>query len=245
MNKRELIICRDTEELYGKAAERFVKLAQRAVQDAGRFTVALSGGSTPRGLYALLATAEYRERIPWSQVHLFWGDERCVPPDHPESNYRTVAESLLSKIEIPESNVHRMAGEKEPKLAAAEYEAELKNFFHLSAGALPRFDLILLGLGEDGHTASLFPGSDALTDAERLVAAVYVEKLKSHRLTLTLPVLNNAAQIIFLVAGESKSAILREVLRANPLSSNLPAAKVQPVNGQLTWLVTQDAGAVL
>jgi 6-phosphogluconolactonase len=245
VNKPEFIICRDTEELYGKAAERFVELAQQAAQERGRFAVALSGGSTPRGLYARLATAEYREGIPWSRVHLFWGDERCVPPDHPESNYRMVQESLLSKIVIPESNVHRMAGEKEPQIAAAEYEAELKNFFRLSEGGLPRFDLILLGLGEDGHTASLFPGREALPETKRLVVAVYVEKLKSHRLTLTLPVLNNAAQIIFLVAADSKSAILKEVLRTDPRSSNLPAAKVQPVNGRLTWMVTQDAAAEL
>ena len=245
VNKRELIICPNTEELYGKAAERFAELAQQAAQARGRFTVALSGGSTPRGLYALLATAEYRERIPWSHVHLFWGDERCVPPDHPESNYRMVQESLLSKIAIPERNVHRMAGEKEPQIAAAEYEAELKNFFRLSEGALPRFDLILLGLGEDGHTASLFPGSEALEDTEHLVVAICVEQLKTHRLTLTLPVLNNAAQVIFLVAGESKSAILKEVLRADPFSSNLPAAKVQPVTGGLTWMVAEDVAADL
>ncbi len=245
MNKPELIICRNAEELHCKAAERFVSLAQPAARDRDRFTVALSGGSTPKGLYSLLATADYRGQVQWSHVHLFWGDERCVPPDHPESNYRMAQESLLSKINIPESNVHRMAGEKEPATAAMEYEAELKKFFRLSGGALPRFDLILLGLGEDGHTASLFPGSDALADTEHLVVAVHIEKLKSHRLTLTLPVLNNAAQILFLVAGESKSAILKDVLRANPLSSNLPAAKVQPVNGQLAWIVTQDAAAGL
>jgi 6-phosphogluconolactonase len=245
VNKRELIICHNSEELNRKAAERFVGLAQQAAQERGRFTIALSGGSTPRGLYALLATPEYRERIPWPRVDLFWGDERCVPPDHPESNYRMVQESLLSKIAIPERNVHRMAGEKEPQIAAAEYEAELKNFFRLCDGALPRFDLILLGLGEDGHTASLFPGSEALEDTEHLVVAIYVEKLKTHRLTLTLPVLNQAAQIMFLVAGASKSAILKEVINADPISSNLPAAKIRPVNGQLTWMVTEDAAADL
>lgn len=245
VNKRELIICRDAEELNCKAAGQFVGLAQQAAQERGRFTVALSGGSTPRGLYTLLATPEYRERIPWPRVHLFWGDERCVPPDHPDNNYRMVQESLLSKISIPERNVHRMAGEKEPQLAAAEYEAELKNFFQLCDGGLPRFDLIFLGLGEEGHTASLFPGSEALEDTEHLVAAVYVEKLQSHRLTLTLPVLNQAAWIMFLVAGASKSAILKEVLDADPVSSSLPAAKVQPVSGQLTWMVTQDAAGDL
>jgi 6-phosphogluconolactonase len=245
VNKPELIICRNAEELDRKAAARFVRLVQPAARDSDRLTVALSGGSTPKALYSLLVTAEYRGQVQWSHVHLFWGDERCVPPDHPESNCRMVQESFLSKINIPESNVHRMAGEKEPKTAAAEYEAELRKFFRLSGGVLPRFDLILLGLGEDGHTASLFPGTAVLDDRERLVASVFVEKLGAHRLTLTLPVLNNGADIIFLVAGQSKSAILKEVRGANPVSSTLPAAKIQPVHGQLTWLVTQDAAAGL
>jgi 6-phosphogluconolactonase len=245
MAEPKIVVCRDTMELDQRAAEDFIHLAEQAVSAAGRFTVALSGGSTPKGLYSLLAAPGYRERIPWSELHLFWGDERCVPPDHLESNYRMVQESLLSKINMPAKNVHRMAGEKEPKLAAAEYEEQLRTFFHLPKAALPRFDLILLGLGEDGHTASLFPGSDALSDTERLVAASYVNKLNSHRLTVTLPVLNHAAQIMFLVAGESKAAMVKEVLRAEPASSTFPAAKVRPTNGRLTWLITQDAAAEL
>ena len=238
------MICRDTMELNQRAAEKFIRLIDQAVATAGRFTVALSGGSTPKGLYSLLATPDYRERLPWPKVHFFWGDERCVPPDHPESNYRMVEQALLSKVNIPPENVHRMAREKEPKTAAAEYEAALKIFFRLGAGALPRFDLILLGLGEDGHTASLFPGSDAVEETEHLVAAPYVEKLKAHRLTLTLPVLNQAAEILFLVAGETKAAIVKEALRPKH-GSNLPAAKVRPSNGGLTWLITQDAAAEL
>jgi 6-phosphogluconolactonase len=147
VTKPDIIICPDAAELNRRAAERFVALANEASASSGRFTVALSGGSTPKALYSLLATSQYAGQIPWSRVHLFWGDERCVAPDHPDSNFRMVRESLLTKISIPSENVHRMAGEKEPKLAAEEYENELRTFFKLSEGEPPRFDLILLGLG--------------------------------------------------------------------------------------------------
>ena len=152
MAERQIIICRDNADLSERAAEEFVRLARQAIQLAGRFTVALSGGSTPKALYTLLATPGFAQRLSWNRVHLFWGDERCVPPDHPESNYRMVRECLLAHVQIPAENVHRMAGEKTPQIAALEYEPELKKFFKLSDGALPRFDLILLGLGEDGPT---------------------------------------------------------------------------------------------
>src|SRR5918996_4490560 len=150
MTERQIIICRDVDELKRKAAEQFIELANKAIQRSGQFTVALSGGSTPRELYALLAAPECRNRVDWFRVHLFWGDERCVPPDHPESNFRMVQESLLSKVQIPAENVHRMMGEKEPEQAATEYEDHLRQFFHLPHGGMPRFDLIFLGLGEDG-----------------------------------------------------------------------------------------------
>jgi 6-phosphogluconolactonase len=207
--------------------------------------VALSGGSTPKALYSLLATPGFADRIPWPKVHLFWGDERCVPPDHAESNYRMVRESLLSKINFPPENVHRMAGEKEPKLAAAEYDNELKTFFQLSEGEPPRFDLILLGLGEDGHTASLFPGSEALKETKLLVTANFVGQLNTARLTLTLPVLNNAGNVCFLVAGASKAAIVKEVLGTDSATGKLPAQRVRPVRGALTWFITRDAAAAL
>jgi 6-phosphogluconolactonase len=179
--------------------------------------------------------------IAWQHVHVFWGDERCVPPDHPESNYRMVRETLLANIAIPPGNVHRMAGEKEPGIAAAEYEEELKSFFQLASGAFPRFDLILLGLGEDGHTASLFPGSDALEETKRLVAATYVAKLNAYRLTLTLPVLNHGAVVLFLVAGASKAAVVNEILRDDEPSARFPAARLDPPDGRLVWLMTADA----
>lgn len=238
MAEREIIIRRDIAELSRQSAERFSQLINQSVQGSGRFTVALSGGSTPKHLYSLLASPDYKERIPWNNVHLFWGDERCVPPDHPESNFGMVRESLLSKIKIPAENIHRMAGEREPQAAAAAYEKHLQEFFGLESGALPRFDLILLGIGEDGHTASLFTGSDALNETKRLVIAPFVEKLNSYRLTLTLPVLNSGAEVWFLVTGASKADAVKKVLRG---SADLPAAKVQPVNGRLVWCITQDA----
>jgi 6-phosphogluconolactonase len=239
VTKAEIVICRDAAELNRKAAERFVALAGSASAQSGRFAVALSGGSTPRALYALLASAVYRKRIDWSRTHLFWGDERCVPPAHPESNFRMVRESLLSRLEIPAENIHRMAGEKEPEAAAADYEKELRRFFN-STG-LPRFDLILLGLGEDGHTASLFPGSTVVGENHRWVAPLYVERLKAYRLTLTLPVINAAAQVTFLVAGENKASIVKDLLAPGADSSAYPAGRVKPSNGQLTWFITQDA----
>lgn len=240
MSKRETIVCGGIEGLAGWVAAEFVRLAQQSAREKGRFAVALSGGSTPRSLYALLATPAFKQQVPWSEVHLFWGDERCVPPDHAESNYRMVREALLSKIEIPPGNVHRMAGEKEPRIAAAEYEAELKSFFHIAPGVFPGFDLVLLGLGEDGHTASLFPGSDALAETERLVAATYVARLNAYRLTLTLPVLNHGAVVLFLVAGASKAAVVSEILRDDD-PARFPAARVDPLNGRLVWLMTADA----
>ncbi len=241
MNKRDVIICRNTDDLAQRAATEVVKLAQLSVRDKKRFAVALSGGSTPRALYSLLAAPEYGQKIFWPHVHLFWGDERCVPPDHGDSNYRMVRESLLSKIQIPEANIHRMAGEKEPRVAAAEYEEKLKEFFQLAPGAFPRFDLILLGMGEDGHTASLFPGSDALKETKRLVVATYVEKLNAHRLTLTLPVLNHGAAVLFLITGGGKAAVVKEILRDGGEPSHFPAAQVRPPDGRLLWLLTEDA----
>ena len=239
--EREIIICRDVDELNRKAAEQFVALAGAANARRGRFAVALSGGSTPTALYALLVSAEYRNRLDWSRVHLFWGDERCVPPDHPESNFRMVQESLLSKVEIRRENIHRMAGEKDPQAAAADYENELRRFFSPPQDGVPRFDLIYLGLGEDGHTASLFPGTAALSENQNWVTIAYVGRLQAHRLTLTLPVINAAAQITFLVSGKSKRAIVKQLLGADVDSSILPAAKVSPTDGRLTWLITQDA----
>ena len=239
MTRPEIIICRDAVELARKAAEQLTARAAESIARAGRFAVALSGGSTPRDVYALLASPKFRQRIDWPRVHLFWGDERCVPPGHPDSNFRMVREALLAKIEIPLENVHRMMGEREPAEATAAYEEELKQFF--GAAHVPRFDLIFLGLGEDGHTASLFPGSAALNEDKRWVAVAYVERRRAHRLTLTFPVINAAAQVTILVSGASKRAIVKQLLGTGAEAADFPAAKVRPVDGKLTWLITQDA----
>ena len=241
MTKSEIIVCPDAASLAWLGAERFVVAAAEAVGRAGRFAVALSGGSTPKTLYQLLATDVFRARVDWPHVHFFWGDERCVPPEHPDSNFRMTREALLDHIPVPPHNIHRMAGELEPQTAAAAYETELRNFF---SSELPCFDLLLLGLGEDGHTASLFPGSSALEEKQRPVTAVHVEKLHSHRLTLTLPALNAATYALFLVAGESKQDIVKEVLTSPDAASRYPAARIEPPNG-LIWLISEDAAAGL
>jgi 6-phosphogluconolactonase len=242
--RAEVVVYRDLEELSSKAAAEFVRLANERSATVGRFAVALSGGSTPRALYSLLAGDEFQSQVPWNRVHFFWGDERCVPPEHPDSNYRMAFETLLSKAPVPEKNIHRIEGEEKPEIAAAKYEKAIRDFFQLADSELPRFDLILLGLGDDGHTASLFPGSEALQETRRLAVATYVEKLKSHRVTLTLPVLNHAANIFFLVAGENKTGILKDVLQRES-SKNFPAQQIDPPNGRLVWFVDQAADASL
>jgi len=230
--------------LAEEAAQAVADAAEEALNRTGRFTLALSGGSTPRRLYARLASPPFHSWIDWSRLHVFWGDERCVPPDHPDSNYRLVHESLLSRVPIPPERVYRMRGEDpDPERAALDYSQALTRIFSLTPGELPRFDLILLGLGADGHTASLFPGAPALDEARRLVVAAYVEPLKAYRLTLTLPVLNAAARVIFLVSGKEKAEALRAVLRNGP-SPNRPASLIRPEHEAL-WLADRAAASRL
>jgi 6-phosphogluconolactonase len=238
----ELQIAPDSDALCGIAAQEFARAAESAIRDRGRFTVALSGGNTPRALYALLA-AEYKDKIPWSKTHIFFGDERSVPPDHPESNFRMANEALLSKISIPAGNVHRVRTELGPEAAAEDYDRQLRQEFSLTGQAFPRFDLILLGLGDDGHTASLFPGSAALAETSRLVVANWVEKFNTFRITLTYPVLNHVAEIVFLVSGAGKAQILKEVLKSP--ETKYPSQRIQPEDGRLLWLVDQDAARLL
>jgi 6-phosphogluconolactonase len=224
------------------AAQEFERAAEFAILDHGRFTVALSGGNTPRALHALLA-ADYKDKIPWNKTHIFFGDERSVPPDHRESNFRMANEALLSKISIPPENVHRIRAELGAEAAAKDYEGQLLQSFSSSGNSRPRFDLVLLGLGDDGHTASLFPGSTALSEKSRLVVANWVEKFNTFRITLTYPILNHAVLIIFLVSGAGKAQILSEVLHAR--EKKYPAQCIQPENGRLLWLVDRDAARLL
>lgn len=234
MRQPEIRVFNSTEELFQSAATEFVTLAQAAIRANGKFTVALSGGSTPKGMYRLLAN---RTDIPWDKTYFFFSDERHVPPSHPESNYRMAYEAMLSKV--PPGNVFRMHGENpDADAAAADYELTLKSFFQLRTGDFPRFDLILLGLGPDGHTASLFPGSAALKENKRLVVANWVEEFHTHRITFTFPVLNNSACVMFLVSGKEKAPALHQVLEGG---TNLPAMRVRPTDGRLLWLL--DAAA--
>lgn len=229
----------DAKTLYFAAAGEFT----RAVSSSkGPFRVALSGGSTPRGLFALLAdaSAPYRARVPWDRVHFFWGDERCVPPDAPDSNYRMARETLLDKLGIPPERVFRMAGELDPEDAAKKYEAVLR----AQLGDAPRFDFVFLGLGPDGHTASLFPGTPAVTETARLVAVGTAPVSPTARLTLTMPVLNAAARVVFVVSGAAKAAVAARVL-TEPPSPAFPAGLVDPSKGSVLWLLDQDAAASL
>ena len=242
---REVRVCGEPEELGRQAAGCFIESASAALSLRDRFSAALSGGSTPRILYRYLSDPSFSDRLPWKKVHLFWGDERAVPPGHPDSNYRMAYETLISKVPIPPENVHRMQGERSDLAAAAkEYEESLRRFFNLSGDRPPSFDLILLGIGTDGHTASLFPGSPALEEKERWVVAVEVEKLHSHRLTLTLPVLNHARELLFLAAGREKAAVIKALL-AGPGGTGLPAKQVRPVEGKRIFLLDREAAALL
>jgi 6-phosphogluconolactonase len=240
-------IAADGNHLCRVAAQEFARLAQSAIGEAGRFAVALSGGNTPRGVYSLLAE-EYQD-LPWNKVHVFFGDERNVPPDHLESNYRMAHEALLSRVALPAQNIHRFRTELGPESAASDYEQQLRSFFHLAPGQWPRFDLLLLGLGDDGHTASLFPGTSALAECSRLAVANWVEKFHAFRFTLTFPVLNHAAEVLFLVSGAGKAETLKQVLGpgSQPLfpAQPFPAQRIQPENGRLLWLLDQDAARLL
>ena len=239
----EIRILDNSADLFQAAAVEFAALASEAVRSKGTFSVALSGGSTPKGLYTLLAN-DAVPSIPWGRICFFWGDERHVPPVNPESNYGMAYEAMLSKVPVRLQNVFRIHAEvKDADAAAVAYEQDLKTFFNLRPGEFPCFDLTLLGLGPDGHTASLFPGTTALHEKDRLVVANWVDKFNAYRFTLTLPVLNQSACVMFLVSGQEKAEILREVLE-NP-HADLPAQKVRPADGRLLWLVDSAAASGL
>ena len=233
------------QELFAAAAEEVVRAANDAVAERGRFTIALSGGSTPKNLFNLLAT-NARTVLPWDRMFFFFGDERHVPPTDPESNYRMADESLLSKVPVPPGNVFRIPAENpDAAAAAAAYEKTLQKFFALQPGQFPVFDLILLGMGPDGHTASLFPGTAGLQEKSRLVIANWVEKFKTSRITLTLPVLNAARCVTFLVSGTDKAPALHAVLDSDAPGEQYPSKLVRPTDGKLIWLVDRAAASEL
>lgn len=243
----EVRVLPNSAALSRAAADEFLRAARAAIEQRGHFTVALSGGSTPKAIFGLLAADEAagRDKLPWDKVQIFFGDERHVPPDHPDSNYRMASEALLSKVPIPPANVHRIRAELDAARAALEYEKELRSAFGSNAGEIPRFDLIMLGMGPDGHTASLFPGSAALRERAALVAANWVEKFNSHRLTFTFPLLNAAAEVLFVAGGADKAGMLRNVLHGDPSGQTYPAQDVRPASGRLLWLVDEAAASKL
>lgn len=241
----ELDIYHSPTQLFRSAAEDFVRLASDAIAAKGSFTVALSGGSTPRGMHSVLAN-DFARAVPWKKVFFFWGDERHVPPDHPDSNYRMAHETLLSKVPVDLTKVFRVHSENpDANTAAIEYEQTITTVFGTQDREIPRFDLIFLGLGPDGHCASLFPRTAALREHSRLVVANRVEKLKTDRITFTLPLLNNAANVIFLVSGQDKTDAVQSVFDPDTSGQDFPAKLVNPPHGRLVWKLTEDAAAPL
>ncbi len=238
------------DDVAAAAAARVVAAAEHAIATTGRFTIALSGGSTPKRLYALLATVEWRSRIPWSHVDVWWGDERCVPPEHPASNYRLAREALLDRVPVSPSHVHRIRGELAPRAAADAYEIELRRALATPQGPPrpapgARLDLVLLGMGDNGHTLSLFPRSPLLAERRRWVAPDRVDAEPPWRVTVTAPVANAAAAALFLVAGRDKAPMLRRVLRGPYDPWELPAQLVAPTAGTVRWIVDAAAAAEL
>src|SRR6267154_3493189 len=235
--RADLAVLPSAAALADAAAARFVAAAGDAIGSRGQFIVALSGGSTPRDTYLRLGTGALVSRVMWSRVQALWGDERCVPPDHIESNYRMARETLLDRVPVPAANVHRIHGEDDPTIAAGVYETTLR--------ALLRIDLVLLGLGEDGHTASLFPGSAAAHEQTRWVMAVRAGATSMWRITLTPAVINAAAEVLFLVSGGAKARILRRVLEGPRRPEELPAQAIAPSKGRVRWYVDAAAAADL
>jgi len=232
----------DVDSLNQFAAETFIEIAAQAIKDGGKFTVALAGGSTPKSLYQLLASEDFRAQIDWQKVFFFFGDERNVLPDSEESNYRMASENLLKPLQVAENQSFRWQTELgDAEKIAANYEQKIKTFFNLKENEFPRFDLILLGIGDDGHTASLFPFTKALHKTEKIAVANWVEKLQTHRLTFTFTTINNSSNVIFLAHGATKAEVLREVLEGSFQPEKFPSQNVELKNGSLLWLFDEKA----
>ena len=235
----------DNKALSRTAAEVIVRYIKEKLALKDYFTLVLSGGLTPKNTFTLLASDDsFRAQIPWERIHFFWGDERHVPPDHEESNYRMANEVMPSRVPVPGKNIHRIKSENpDAGNAAEQYEEELHKFFKLKRCQLPRFDSVLLGMGTDGHTASLFPGTGALHEESRLVVANWVEQFQTYRITLTLPVLNNA--VMFIVSGKEKATMLKEVIEGKEQPTRLPAQLIEPNHGRFLWLLDKEAASQL
>ena len=238
---RQIRVLSDGAALAAAGAKEFATRASEAIERSGRFTVALSGGHTPKTLYGLLAAM--KPALPWEKIHLFFGDERCVPWDHPDSNYRMVKEALFDPARIPEENVHPIRTELGgPTEVAADYEGAIRAFFRSRPGSFPNIDLVYLGMGRDGHTASLFPGTPGLEERERFAVPAFVESLQSHRVTLTFPVLNGARHVVLLVGGDDKAETLKAVFSSE---NKFPVQRIQPSQGDVLWLLDEPAARLL
>ena len=234
------------DELNFFAAEKFIAVGNEAIERRGRFVVALAGGSTPKSLYQLLASEDFSGKIDWNKIYFFFGDERNVLPNDKESNYKMARENFFERLEVKEQNVFRWQTElTDARKIAVDYEQKIKIFFDLSADEFPRFDLILLGMGDDGHTASLFPFTEALAEQEKVAVANPVEKLDTVRLTLTLPAINNASNIMFLIKGADKAQTLHDVLEENFEPKKYPSQTIKPRDGDLYWLIEREAARLL
>lgn len=235
----------DVDALAREGARRFVEIARAQIAERGRFTVALSGGSTPRPMYRLLTKSPQRDAVDWSRVFVFWADERTVPPDHEQSNYRMARETLLDHVPIPRNQIFRMQGENDPTRAAEEYERVLVRVFALEPGEPPDFGLIILGIGADGHTASLFPATEALDETDRLVVANSVPQLDTVRITLTIPVLTRAANTLVLASGEDKAAAVQRALEGPYDPVQTPSQVLRTATGTVIWLLDEAAASQL
>lgn len=242
---RTVLVYKTQEEVFDAAAKFFCEKAQDSSTSIASFSIALSGGSTPRGVFRLLAADPYRSQCNWPIWKIFWGDERCVPPDHADSNFRMAKESILDHVPINPQHVFRMEGEREPEEAALRYAQILREQVQRGETNLPRFDLMLLGIGTDAHTASLFPHTTALQETKRTVVANWVEKLQTFRITLTPPVLNAAKDVVFLVSGQDKAKAVHVVLEGHRAPQTYPAQLVNPSAGQVTWMMDQAAASLL
>ncbi len=244
MSERKITVLDDSQSLYVHAAEEIAHIAGEAICSHGEFTFCLSGGSTPEQVYELLAT-RFRLSVDWKEVQFFWGDERCVPPGHAHSNFGMAERAMLSKLELRPSQIHRIRGEDPPVDAARKYEDEVRAACALAPGEFPRFDLVLLGLGENHHTASLFPGSPALREMERLAVAVEVDAEDRNRITLTPPAINNAQRVMFIAAGQAKAEAVRDVLEGPRDPDRIPAQVIQPDDGEINWMLDRAAASLL
>ena len=241
-NQTRISVFRSNDEFEQKAAEKIARFLSESIRERGKASIALSGGETPRGVYRRLSLEPFKKRIEWKKIHIFFSDERAVPPKDPQSNFGMAERELLSRVEIPKANIHRILGEIDPSHAAKKYEEELKKTLR---GKGTRFDIILLGLGEDGHTASLFPGAADVKPKGPLVAPVDLPALKNKRITLTLRCINAARSVIFLVTGRKKAPMIQRLLGTEEPTSNIPATLVHPKDGKVVWVLDEEAGASL